>query len=131
MPLQRPSITKAIDIWSLAVTFYCLLFGHTPFSVPASANENAYHNEFVLYNQICTQDWVVDDTMGADRASTGGRHPKDPASDGFLVVDMLDKMLQKNPTERATIRELKVRDNLYIHFNTTDYTMLEKPLDPS
>lgn len=131
MPLQRPPITKAIDIWSLAVTFYCLLFGHTPFNVPASANENAYHNEFVLYHQICTQDWVVDDTMGADRISTGGRHPKDPASDGFLIVDMLDQMLQKNPKERATIPELKVRDILCIYCNTTDYIMLEKPLDPS
>ncbi|EDR08829.1 uncharacterized protein LACBIDRAFT_162730, partial [Laccaria bicolor S238N-H82] len=29
---NRPPITKAIDIWSLAITFYCLLFGHTPFN---------------------------------------------------------------------------------------------------
>lgn len=69
--------------------------------------------------------------MGADRTSTGGRHPKDPASDGFLIVDMLDQMLQKNPKERATIPELKVRDILCIYCNTTDYIMLEKPLDPS
>ncbi|KAF9465010.1 kinase-like domain-containing protein [Collybia nuda] len=114
MPLQRPPITKAIDIWSLAVTFYCLLFGHTPFSVPASANENAYHNEFVLYNQICTQDWFVDETMGADRMTTGGRHPKDPTSDGFIIVDLLDRMLRKNPRDRATIPELKVSDDIYL-----------------
>ncbi|RDB25022.1 Serine/threonine-protein kinase ssp1 [Hypsizygus marmoreus] len=106
-PSRRPPITKAIDIWSLAVTFYCLLFGHTPFNVPESANENAYHNEFVLYNQICTQDWDVDETMGSDHLHTGGRHPKDTRSESSLIVALLDHMLQKDPKSRVTLPELK------------------------
>lgn len=109
MPQKRPPVTKAIDIWSLAVTFYCFLFGHTPFNVPASMNANVYHNEFVLYKQICTQDWAVDDTMGADRASTGGRHPRDPSCEGFMIVGLLDRMLQKDPRSRITLLEVKVR----------------------
>lgn len=108
IPSLRPPITKAIDIWSLAVTFYCLLFGHTPFSVPESGNENIYHNEFVLYNQICTQDWEVDETMGAEQTYTGGRHPKDPKGEGCAIVNLLDHMLRKDPTNRITISELKV-----------------------
>ncbi|KAF8236473.1 kinase-like protein [Tricholoma matsutake] len=107
MPRKRPPVTKAIDIWSLAVTLYCFLFGHTPFNVPVSTNANVYHNEFVLYNQICTQDWVVDDTMGAERASTGGRHPRDPNSEGFMVVGLLNRMLQKDPRSRVTLLEIK------------------------
>jgi serine/threonine protein kinase len=107
-PSKRPPVSEAIDIWSLAVTFYCFLFGHTPFNVPPSTNTNAYHNEFMLYNQICTQDWAVDDTMGADRASTGGRHPRDKSSQGFMVVGLLDQMLQKDPRSRVTLREVKV-----------------------
>jgi serine/threonine protein kinase len=107
-PQTRPSITKAIDVWSLAVTFYCFLFGHTPFNVPESENENVYHNEYMLYNQICTQDWDVDETMGSERALTGGRHPKDPYSEGFAIVKILDRMLQKDPKERVTLSELKV-----------------------
>lgn len=108
MPSHRPPITKAIDVWSLAVTFYCFLFGHTPFNVPESANENAYHNEFVLYNQICTQDWDVDETMGSDQESTGGRHPKDSKSEGFIILQLLDQMLRKDPKDRITLGELKV-----------------------
>lgn len=108
MPSSRPPITEAIDVWSLAVTFYCLLFGHTPFNVPESANENVYHNEYVLYNQICTHDWGVDETMGSDQTRTGGRHPEDLRSEGFVVVNLLDRMLQKDPSDRATLPELKV-----------------------
>ncbi|KAF8633416.1 hypothetical protein AX17_004587 [Amanita inopinata Kibby_2008] len=107
--IKRPPITKAIDIWSLAVTFYCLLFGHTPFNVPTSENENVHHNEYMLYHQICTQDWAVGETMGADSVVTGGRHPGDKSTEGFAVVNLLDRMLQKNPRQRITLGELKVR----------------------
>ncbi|EDR05825.1 uncharacterized protein LACBIDRAFT_147958, partial [Laccaria bicolor S238N-H82] len=41
---NRPPITKAIDIWALGVTLYCLLFGRTPFS---------HSSEWSLYNSIC------------------------------------------------------------------------------
>ncbi|KAJ8473021.1 hypothetical protein ONZ45_g16451 [Pleurotus djamor] len=103
----RPPITKAIDIWSLAVTFYCLLFGHTPFSVPSSPNQNAHHNEFVMYNMICSQDWDVDETMGAECIPTGGRHPKDPQHEGFAVIKLLDQMLQKDPRRRLSLDQIK------------------------
>ena len=107
--LSRPPITKAIDVWSLAVTFYCLLFGHTPFNVPESANGNVYHNEYMLYSQICTQDWDVDETMGSEQTQTGGRNPADPKSEGYAIVNLLDCMLQKDPKERVSLSQLKVR----------------------
>lgn len=109
IPDQRPPVTKAIDIWSLAVTFYCLLFGHTPFSVPPSANCNAHHSEFVLYNLICTHDWDVGETMGAEQVPTGGRRPKDPGHDGYIVIHLLDQMLQKDPRRRPSLEKIKVR----------------------
>ncbi|KAF9012413.1 kinase-like domain-containing protein [Cyathus striatus] len=107
IPSQRPPITKAVDMWSLAVTFYCLLFGRTPFCVPASANKNVHHNEYVLYMQICTQDWAAYETMGAEKVTTGGRHPKDVTSEGFVIVQLLEQMLQKDPRNRMTLKELK------------------------
>ncbi|KAF9451944.1 hypothetical protein P691DRAFT_756827 [Macrolepiota fuliginosa MF-IS2] len=107
MPKVRPPITEAIDVWALGVTFYCLLFGHTPFNAPSSPNDNAHHNEWMLYNQICTQDWEVDATMTVDHLATGGRNPKDTSSEGYGAVLLLDSMLQKNPLSRITLTDLK------------------------
>ena len=108
IPKKRPPITKAIDIWSLGVTFYCFLFGRTPFSVPASANENVHHNEYVLYNQICTQDYAVDEYMGADCIATGGQQAKDASSESPNVIQLLVRMLQKDPKQRIPLLEIKV-----------------------
>lgn len=109
IPKKRPPITKAIDIWSLGVTFYCFLFGHTPFSVPASANENVHHNEFVLYNQICTRDWAVDEYMGADCIPTGGRQVQLQKSSGSEnIIHLLVNMLQKDPKLRIALLDIKV-----------------------
>jgi serine/threonine protein kinase len=109
MPKVRPPITEALDVWALGVTFYCFLFGHTPFNVPSSCNDNIHHNEWMLYNQICTQDWDVDMTMAADQIITGGRRPKDTSKEGYDVVTLLDSMLQKNPLSRGSLTCLKVR----------------------
>jgi serine/threonine protein kinase len=108
IPKKRPPITKAIDIWSLGVTFYCFLFGRTPFSVPASANDNVHHNEYVLYNQICTQDYAVDEHMGADCIPTGGRQAKNSSSEGSNVIYLLVRMLLKDPKQRISLLEIKV-----------------------
>lgn len=99
---KKPPITQAIDVWSLAVTFYCLLFGHTPFNISDA------HNEYTLYHQICTEDWSAEETMGADTIATGGRRPKDTGSEGFTVIGLLNRMLQKDPRRRITLGELKV-----------------------
>jgi len=104
----RPPITEALDIWALGVTFYCLLFGRTPFNAPPSS-DNVHHGEWLLYNQICTQDWEVDKVMTVERIPTGGRQPQDPTSDGYAVVLMLDSMLRKDPLMRVTASNLKVR----------------------
>ena len=110
IPKRRPPITKAIDIWSLGVTFYCFLFGRTPFSVPASGNENVHHNEYVLYHQICTQEWPVDEYMGADCVPTGGQQLqlKNASSDSVNVIHLLGHMLQKDPKLRIALLEIKV-----------------------
>ncbi|KAH8112734.1 hypothetical protein DFH11DRAFT_1545689 [Phellopilus nigrolimitatus] len=51
----RPPITKAIDVWALGVTLFCLLFGRTPWSGGT---------EFAMYHMIHTEDFLVDGTMG-------------------------------------------------------------------
>lgn len=106
-PRPKPPITAAIDIWALGATFYCLLFGRTPFN-PAPGIPSGIAKEFSIYTAICTQDWTPRETMGVDRVPTGGRHPKeDPKDDGYLVMKLLDQLLQKDVAKRMVMKELK------------------------
>lgn len=98
-PATRPPVTKSVDVWCLAVTLYCFLFGHFPFH-PTKKR----HNQYALNKLILDNDWEVDETMGADAVLTGGRHhpPHTPS-----VIGLLDQMLQKDPSKRISIVELK------------------------
>ncbi|KAI0359800.1 kinase-like protein [Trametes cingulata] len=102
-PRKKPPITKAIDIWAFGVTLYGLLFGCLPFNAT---------NEFEIYRVIRSQDWDVPETMGLDQLPTGGRHQrrsKWPAeeSEGYLVVDLLERLLEKDARKRITLEDVK------------------------
>ena len=103
---DRPEITKSIDVWALGVTFYCLLFGTTPFV--ADAGTSGAGGEFSLYNSICNTDWPVPPIMGYDQIPTGGRHP-DPDCEGVHVIQLLELFLQKDYKIRITLDRVKVR----------------------
>lgn len=105
---KKPAVTPAIDIWSLGVTFYCFIFGRTPFNVPESAQDNIHHSEYMLYHQICVQEWEAAETMGVDRVETGGRKPRDKTTEGHTVMQILDQLLQKNPRLRMSLGDFKV-----------------------
>lgn len=103
----RPKITKAIDIWALGVTLYCILFGAPPFTA---------ENEYMLYRKIPSEDFKVPETMGADCLLTGGRDGHDwegtenweKAAEGRLVVKLLSGLLEKDPKKRWTLDQAKV-----------------------
>lgn len=107
---RRPPITKAIDVWALGVTLYCLLFGEIPFRADS---------EWALYQVIATEDWTVPETMGLDRIPTGGRHPtrgpNGKLSEGGVVVSFLERLLEKDASRRITLDEVKVR---FSHLNS-------------
>lgn len=108
---RRPPITKAIDVWALGVTLYCLLFGKTPYlSDPAAGN-----SEWSLYNAIANHDWNVEETMGADRVPSGGRHPSGKDTEGSAVVGLLIRLLEKDPKDRITLEQVKVRTFYFFH----------------
>lgn len=85
---HRPRITKAIDVWALGVTLYCLVFGRCPFTAAT---------EFELFDVIPNEPLKF----------------PDPEEIGFDIPenlkDLLQRLLTKNPEERITLEEVKVR----------------------
>lgn len=103
-PLTPPKrqISKAIDVWALGVTLYCLLFGTTPFF-----DEDM--NEYPVYQMICNQDWDLPATMGSDKIESGPRHPPKTKHDteGNIVVRLLERLLEKDAEKRITLDQVK------------------------
>jgi serine/threonine protein kinase len=123
---QKPRITKAIDVWALGVTLYCLLFGHPPFTAD---------NEFALFAVIPHEDYELPAFAGADRMRIGPRakrwrtlpqwtdeegdvHAEPDASeqdvgpaalseDMRLLRELLDRLLEKDPEKRIKLEEVK------------------------
>lgn len=123
----RPKVTKAIDVWALGVTLYCLLFGTTPFTA---------ESEYALFAVIPNTDYWLPTFMGSDRVRVGPRKPRwqsrtqwndeegdaqpaspselcpdaDPESlseDARHLRDLMDRLLEKDPTKRITLEEVK------------------------
>ncbi|GAA5953246.1 hypothetical protein JCM21900_004462 [Sporobolomyces salmonicolor] len=97
----RPPIGKGIDVWALGVTLYCLLFGDTPFSA---------RTEYELYNVIVHEPIRVPEKMGREGAWTGVGIGWDGCGDGVEgreVVDLLGRLLEKDPIKRITLEQVK------------------------
>lgn len=89
---HRPRITKAIDVWALGVTLYCLVFGRCPFTAAT---------EFELFDVIPNEPLKF----------------PDPEEIGFDIPeelkDLLRKLLTKNPEERITLEDVKVTRRIF------------------
>ncbi|WFD18916.1 non-specific serine/threonine protein kinase [Malassezia caprae] len=108
---QGPPVTKAIDVWALGVTLYCLLFGHTPFWADT---------EYLLLECIMHDDYALPATMGIDSRPVGPRAPRWPPLSGDqgagtpaaprsdeaeITAHLLDRLLDKDPRTRLTLDE--------------------------
>lgn len=105
-PRARPTIGTGIDVWALGVTLFCLLFGDTPFMA---------RTEYELYNVIVREGVRVPEKMGREGAWTGvgRREGGGDGVEGREVVDLLSKLLEKDPAKRTGLAEVKVSSRVW------------------
>lgn len=104
--LQRSRIDSRIDIWSLGVILYSLIFHQLPFEG---------HNEFALFKNIVNGEL----TFPKIKESS---HVRDAdLAELNLLEKLISKLLSKNPNDRPTIKEIKADP-----FTTFELTKQEK-----
>ncbi|CAG8488903.1 211_t:CDS:2 [Acaulospora morrowiae] len=81
--VQRPPVTKAIDVWALGVTLYCFIFGRCPFIADT---------EFELFFHVIPRQEL--------------EFPSDIPIDNDLK-DLLMRLLEKDQQKRITLEEVK------------------------
>lgn len=113
--LTQPKVSEQIDVWSLGVTLYCLIFARIPFLA---------EDEFQMFRKIATEEVhiprrrlkPVDPSTSPAEHSLYKRQNAHPYRDDNdleyedvdnLLYDLLRQMLTKNPEKRIRLRDIK------------------------
>ncbi|OAA69858.1 Calcium/calmodulin-dependent/calcium-dependent protein kinase [Cordyceps fumosorosea ARSEF 2679] len=112
---EQPKVSEQIDVWSLGVTLYCLIFARIPFLA---------EDEFQMFRKIATEDvYIPRRRLAPVHPSTSPagtslykRQNSRPYRDDNDVVyedvdnllyDLLRQMLTKNPEKRIRLKDIK------------------------
>lgn len=112
---EQPKVSEQIDVWSLGVTLYCLIFARIPFLA---------EDEFQMFRKIATEEVYiprrrlapVDPSTSPSTQSLYKRVNTFPYRDDNdviyedvdnLLYDLLRQMLNKNPEKRIRLRDIK------------------------
>lgn len=112
---EQPKVSEQIDVWSLGVTLYCLIFARIPFLA---------EDEYQMFRKIATEDVYiprrrlapVHPSTSPSGTSLYKRQNSRPYRDDNDVVyedvdnllyDLLRQMLTKNPEKRIRVKDIK------------------------
>ncbi|PHH68238.1 hypothetical protein CDD82_711 [Ophiocordyceps australis] len=112
---DQPKVSEQIDVWSLGVTLYCLIYARIPFLA---------EDEFHMFRKIATEEVhisrkrlkPVDPSTSPSATSLYKRQNAHPYRDDNdleyeevdnLLYDLLRQMLIKNPDSRIRLRDIK------------------------
>lgn len=112
---EQPKVSEQIDVWSLGVTLYCLIFARIPFLA---------EDEFQMFRKIATEEVYipdrrlkpVDPSTSPAVTSLYKRQNLDPYRDDndleyeevdHSLLDLIRQMLIKNPDKRIRLRDIK------------------------
>ena len=113
LDVEQPKVTDQIDVWSLGITLYCLIYARIPFLAD---------DEYQLFRCIAKEDVYiprkrlkpVDPNCNNQTKSTGPstgpyRQEGELAFEDIdeELYDLLRRMLIKDPLERMKLREVK------------------------
>ncbi|KUI67815.1 Serine/threonine-protein kinase ssp1 [Cytospora mali] len=110
-----PKVTEQIDVWSLGVTLYCMIFARIPFLA---------EDEFQMFRKIATENVYipsrrlrpVDPSTSPKTSSLYNRVNSAPYRDDHQLIyeevddslrHLLEQMLIKDPRKRITLRQVK------------------------
>jgi serine/threonine protein kinase len=117
LDVEQPKVTEQIDVWSLGITLYCLIFARIPFLADdeyqlfrAIAKEDVYiprrrlkavdPNNSTSHNNLLSR---IGPSTGPYREEAELRF--EPIDDE--LYDLLRRMLIKDPVKRMKLREVK------------------------
>ncbi|KAF4589886.1 serine/threonine-protein kinase ssp1 [Ophiocordyceps camponoti-floridani] len=112
---EQPKVSEQIDVWSLGVTLYCLIYARIPFLA---------EDEFQMFRSIANEEVhisrkrlkPVDPSTSPSATSLYKRQNAHPYRDDNdleyeevdnLLYDLLRQMLVKNPEKRIRLRDIK------------------------